>query len=585
VSKRNKTLILGSVALVVFLAVCLSAWYAGQAQPAGGPPWYGIVPPLLAVTLALVTNRVFLSLTVAVFAGGLLSTLGSSAPSLGSLVQGIYQGWLFALHSLKEPGRFTVTDNVQILVYVVLIMSMISVMLVGGGLQGVANRLMRYARSVRSTKLATMAMGLVIFIDDYSNTMIVGSTMRPMTDRQRISREKLAFLVDATAAPVAGIAVLTTWIGYEVGVLSETAELLKLDKDGFAMFFDALGFQFYSIGMIAFVFFNSLSGVDFGPMAKAERRAAEQGKLLADGAKPMGSQSPASAQAHPKANLHPMVAVLPMATLLAFFVVGLWLDGGGAARMDADPLAFLRVSAWRDVFSAADSILLLACASGIGLVVAVVSARVASPIPLSALAKAVLIGIRGSLLPMTILVLAWSLKGACEELQTGRFLAGVLADFLWPLLFPALVFIVAGLVSFATGTSYGTMGILFPTAIPVAFELDGGTYGLVTVISIAAVLDGSIFGDHCSPISDTTIMSSAASTCDHMGHVRTQIPYSLAVAAIAVCVGYLPAGMGMPRWAGLLGGAMISGLLFLGLWIRMRARNPRRDNLSDFPQS
>jgi Na+/H+ antiporter NhaC len=174
------------------------------------------------------------------------------------------------------------------------------------------------------------------------------------------------------------------------------------------------------------------------------------------------------------------------------------------------------------------------------------------------------------MLPVTVLVLAWSLKQGCDDLQTGEFLAGALGDRLPPFVFPVLVFVVAGLTSFATGTSWGTMAILIPTAVPVAFHVDGGSYGLVTVLSIAAVLDGAIFGDHCSPISDTTIMSSAASSCDHLAHVRTQIPYSLVVAATALIVGYLPAATGIPHWLGILGVVAVEAFLFLGLWLLNR---------------
>ncbi|GAG05201.1 unnamed protein product, partial [marine sediment metagenome] len=263
VIKAAKGLVFRSAAVGAFLAICLFAYFATEPRPSGAPPWYSIVPPLLAVTLALVTNRVFLSLGAAVFVGGLLSlcVTDGSADTFQRLVQG--SGGIFVYGSLADP------DNQKIVLFVVLIMAMISVMLAGGGLQGVANWLMKYARSVRSAKLVTMAAGLIIFIDDYANTMIVGSTLRPVTDRQRISREKLAFLVDATAAPIAGIAIISTWIGVEVGLLSKIAADLHVAGGGYAMFFDALGFRFYCIVMIAFVFFNALTGQDFGPMAKA----------------------------------------------------------------------------------------------------------------------------------------------------------------------------------------------------------------------------------------------------------------------------------------------------------------------------
>jgi Na+/H+ antiporter NhaC len=572
------------------LAICLFAYFSTEPRLRAAPPWYSIVPPLLAVTLALVTSRIFLSLGAAVFVGGLLSLCVAGGPpgAVGRLAQGT--GVAFVYQSLADHP-----DNLLILLFVVLIMAMISVMLASGGLQGVANWLMKYARSARSTRLVTMAAGLIIFIDDYANTMIVGPTFRPLTDRQRISREKLAFLVDATAAPIAGIAIISTWIGVEVGFLSDIAVEKGMARDGYAMFFDALGFRFYCILMIAFVFFNALSGEDFGPMAKAEERARKLGKLLDDGAKPMTSRSLASAKPYPQAKVRAAVAVVPLIVLLLVFVGRLWFDAGGLARPAS---ALLSPSVWRDVLGDVNSIPLLAYAAGFALLVATALATAVSRVPLFVLARAVFVGLQGSLLPATVLVLAWSLKGACKALQTGDFLANALSGSLPPfvvralehllgdtltdrllaipvaLVFPALVFVVAALTSFATGTSWGTMAILIPTAIPVAFELDGRVYGLVTIISVAAVLDGSIFGDHCSPISDTTIMSSTASACDHIAHVRTQIPYSLVVAGLALLVGYLPAAMGVSKWVGILGGAALSGLLFLGLRaLRARSRS------------
>ncbi len=557
--KNNKVLILRGAAALVSVAICLIAYLATPSQSAGEPPWYGVIPPLLAITTALVTGRILYSLGAAVLVGGLLSLLGDGGGRIYRVFLGT--GARFVYDSVANR------DNQLILLYVVLIMAMISVMLVGGGLQGVANWLMRFARSPRSTKLVTFVAGLIIFIDDYANTMIVGSTFRPMTDRQRISREKLAFLVDATAAPIAGIAVISTWIGFEVSLLGQVADGLNLGEDGYAMFFDALGFRFYCIGMIVFVFFNVLSGVDFGPMARAEERARTQGKLLADGARPMTSQAMAAARPHPDARVHAAVAVVPMVAVLIAFVGMLWFVGRGELGLPADLQSVFHFSAWREVLGEVNSIPLLVYASGLGLLLALLLARVAARTPTAALFRAVLLGIKSSLLPMTVLVLAWSLKGACDELQTGKFLANAVAGSLRPLVFPALVFVVAGLTSFATGTSWGTMGILIPIAIPAAFELDGGIYGPITIVSIAAVLDGAIFGDHCSPISDTTIMSSTASSCDHLAHVRTQIPYSMVVAAFALGAGYLPAAAGYSMWVGILGGAAASGLLFLGLWI------------------
>jgi Na+/H+ antiporter NhaC len=559
IDRRRRVLWGGLAASVVWAAICAAAVWLARLRPEVSAPWYSIVPPLLAVTLALLTNRIFLSLGAAVVVGGLL---GAAPEASGPAA------WLWGrVGASLVYDSLAARDNQLILLYVVLIMAMIGVMLASGGLQGVAAWLMELARSARSTRLVTVAAGLLIFIDDYANTMIIGATMRPMTDRQRISREKLAFLVDATAAPVAGVAIISTWIGVEVGLLGQVAGELQLGRDGYSIFFDAIGFRFYCLGMIAFVVLSAWSGQDFGPMRRAERRAARLGKLLDDDARPMTSRSLTAAEPHPAARILACTAIVPMLLLLAAFVGTLWLAGGGLVRMRADAWALLRLSAWRDVLSAAESIPLLAMASDVGLLLALLMALALARIPLGAASRAVAAGVRSSLVPATVLVLAWSLKGACDGLGTGEFLAGILGDALPPAAMPPLVFVVASLMSFATGTSWGTMAILIPTAVPVAFQLDGAVYGPITVISVAAILDGAIFGDHCSPISDTTIMSSAASACDHMAHVRTQMPYSLLVAGIALATGYVPAALGAPNWLGIAGSICASGALLFVLWL------------------
>ncbi|MGQ9573990.1 MAG: Na+/H+ antiporter NhaC family protein [Thermoguttaceae bacterium] len=543
--------------------VCLAALVGARHLPANGPPWYGIVPPLLAVGLALLTNRLFLSLGAAVAAGGFLAAWGKRDRVLPLGIEG-----------LREAGRFVrlalwpADDDpahLEILLFVVFIMAMVCVMLVGGGLHALANWLARYARSRRSTQLVAALLGIAVFFDDYSNTMIVGPTMRPVSDRHRISREKLAFIVDATAAPIAGIAVISTWIGFEVGLLTDAATRLGLAQDGYALFFDAVGFRFYCLGMIAFMLCNGVSGEDFGPMAKAERRARQLGKPLDDNARPLTSRALSTVEPHAQARSRVAVGLLPLVGLLAVFLVGLWLDGGGWEALGSDPLALLRLSAWRRVLSQARNTRVLVWASAFGLVAAAGLARTVGRLPGSAIGRAMALGARSSLLPAAILVLAWSLGETCRRLGTGDFLARMLVGTLWPSAFPPLVFLVACLISFATGTSWGTMAILIPTALPVAFQLDGAAYGLVTVLSIAAVLDGAIFGDHCSPISDTTILSSAAAACDHLAHVRTQLPYSLLVAGLALMLGYVPAGLGAPCWAGILGGAAVSAAILFGL--------------------
>ena len=321
------------VGVVVFAGICSAVYVAATARPVTDAPWYSIVPPLLAVTAALMTGRMLTSLFAAVLVGGWLSSWHASSGVVGTVAGGVVKsGWFF----VAAVGSL---DNQLILLYVVLIMMAIAVALVGGGLKGVADRLMRFARGRRSTQFVTFLAGLLIFIDDYANTMIVGTTMRPVTDGQRISREKLAFLVDATAAPIAGIALISTWVGYEVGLLEEIADTLAIDKVGYALLFDALGFRFYCLMMILFVGINAALGSDFGPMLKAERRAREQGKLLADGGELAVAFEMGRAEPHPAARIRAATAVIPMVTMVSVFLVSLWVSGGGPGFFAEDRTA------------------------------------------------------------------------------------------------------------------------------------------------------------------------------------------------------------------------------------------------------
>jgi Na+/H+ antiporter NhaC len=306
-------------------------------------------------------------------------------------------------------------------------------------------------------------------------------------------------------------------------------------------------------------------------MAKAQERAKTEGKVEADDAVPMTSSTFSHAEPDADARVSAWSAILPIGFLIAFLIGGIWVDGGGIAVMSERVISVFSFYAWRDVISASeDSIQILAVGSGVSLIVSIVCARVIAGSGMLVIRDGVKQGVQSSLLPMVILVLAWSLKAACDELGTGPFLVAAVGESINPAVFPAIVFVVAGMTSFATGTSYGTMAILMPTAVPIAFALEGNTYGLITMITFGAILDGSIFGDHCSPISDTTIMSSISSSSDHMHHVRTQFPYSLIVGVLALVCGYLPAGFGMPSWLGIILAVGLISALFFALSMRNR---------------
>lgn len=530
--KKRKLVLAG----IAFLSICtLAIFGSNHLEQPNALVWYSIVPPLFAVTCAIATNRLMLSLGLAVAAGIVLSSVKSPPSSLWMWIPSVIN------HSYSVAASVAVSFNLLVLLFIALMLSTISVVIVSGGIQGIIDWLSGFAKGPRSTQLVTVLMGFAVFIDDYANTMIVGSSMRPATDHQRISRAKLAFLVDSTTAPIAGLAIVSTWIGYEVGLFTQVANSIGIQRDGYSMFFDALGFRFYCMMTIIFVIANAVSGVDYGPMRKAQMRARKTGAVDSGEAQSKSSRVFTKLQHSPSAIIHPLAAIIPIGTLFGAMLIGFWIDGGRSGSV-------LSLSSWRNALSNANNVKILTIASGSSFLLAIVCAKLFSRINLSEIGVAIRSGLKGSLLPTTILVLAWGLKAVCDQLSTGGFLAAAVEGVLSPLWFPALLFIVASVTSFATGTSWGTMAILIPTAIPVAFSLDAGVYGLTTMISLGAVLDGSIFGDHCSPISDTTIMSSIASDCEPIHHVHTQLPYSLTVAGLALICGYIPAALGVSSY-------------------------------------
>jgi len=523
---------------------------------------------------------------------------------VGGLLTGVPQAPLSAagwFEGFKTAGIFvadavTNKTNLQILAFIPPIFVMIEILVASGGFKGVIVWLLKWVKGRKSAQAATALMGILCFIDDYTNAIIVGSMMQPITDRFRVSREKLAFLVDATSAPIAGLAVVSTWIAYEVSLLGAVGQELGIEKSGYSMFFDALSFRFYCLLMIVFVFVHILTGRDFGPMKRSESLAKtggppEEGQTSSP--KVTTDSRPATAAQESGRALN---ALLPLAGLLLFHITGLWFDGTSklekdmlewqanslttiAENMPAKPVDIEALSPtswvyWREVIGHAhNSPLVLACAALFGLTLALLCARLSGSLDISILYRCFRRGIRRAAIPIVILILAWSLKNCCDSLKTGKFLTTILADRVSPYWFPPILFLVASLTSFATGTSYGTMAILIPTAIPVAFALDGQAYGLTTMISLGAVLDGAIFGDHCSPISDTTIMSSIASSCDLIEHVRTQLPYSLFVAGLALLCAYLPSAFGLaPGWSFALA-VLVMACFFVALSRRKQARS------------
>ena len=399
-----------------------------------------------------------------------------------------------------------------------------------------------------------MLVGLAIFFDDYSNTIIVGSTMRRLTDRWKISREKLAYLVDSTTAPIAGLALISTWIGFEVWLLGETARDLGIEVGGYAIFLKLIPFRFYCWGTLIFILLSSFMERDFGPMYRAEKRSAVEGKLLDDDAHLLTLEGEDNEPA-PEVPRRWINAALPLLVVIGGILIGIIVVGRNHLLIIGENYSLFSMGEWsRFIAAAAQSdtgaMSVLFWSSLAGSVIAIALARGQNILSVKQSFKAFFRSIHTLRMAIFIIVMAWSMKTISQTLGTDTYLASLLDDRLPLWLLPLLTFLIAGIISFSTGSSWATMGILIPVVLPLIYTM--GAFGdgdkLLFYLTAAAVLDGAIFGDHCSPISDTTVLSSLSSSCDHLDHVTTQLPYALTTMLIASIFGYIFVALGISGW-------------------------------------
>ena len=514
------------------------------------PGWLSLLPPLVAIVLALVFREVVISLFAGIWFGALI------AAQWNPLTATMISVDRFIVEGLAD------TDKISIVVFSLLLGGMVGVIGRSGGTLGLVESMRSLATSARRGQVMGWLAGVIIFFDDYANTLIVGNTMRPVTDRLNISREKLAYIVDSTAAPMAAIAVISTWVGFEISLIGDAlrtaasqtadpaaaAQLMQGAQNPFNVFLHSIPYLFYPILALVFVLLVSVTGRDFGPMLKAEQRARRGEGVSAPTARPAvdvtsSYMSPPQGVPHRWYN-----AAIPVLTVIVVALAGIFYTGAQEAPAGA--------TLWQ-IVGGADPFKTLIWASFSGNIVAIALAVAQRILKLGEALEAWLNGLRAMLLAIVILVLAWGLGGVTEALGTGPYLSGLLQDTLPLGLLPVIVFITGAAISFATGTSWGTMAILFPVTIPLAVamgagvDFDGGAHYSILLGVISSVMAGSIFGDHCSPISDTTIMSSMASGADHIDHVRTQLPYALLAAGVGMAVGDIPTSFGLSPFVSL----------------------------------
>ena len=506
---RNKRK-MGYVFLMSLLILCCSSTtvFAADTSAEYVPQLYAtiwsLVPPVVAIVLALITKEVYSSLFVGILIGGAFwSGFKPEATILHVFQDGVV-------------GVLTDSYNMGILVFLVILGVMVCMMNKAGGSAAFGRWAKEHIKTRAGAQLATIAIGVLIFIDDYFNCLTVGSVMRPVTDSHNVSRAKLAYLIDATAAPICIIAPISSWAAAVTGFVK--------GEDGFSIFIRAIPYNYYAILTVIMMVTLVLAKEDYGPM-KAHEKNAIEGDLFTTGDRPFENTSENAIYNKGKV----IDLVFPILSLIVCCVIGMIYSGG-----------FFSGTGFVEAFSGSDASVGLMLGSFFAMVITIVFYAVRKVLRFSDSMACIPEGFKAMVPAILILTFAWTLKAMTDSLGAAPFVASVMNSAAGGLmnLLPAIIFLVGCFLAFATGTSWGTFGILIPIVVAV-FQ---GTNETMMIISISACMAGAVCGDHCSPISDTTIMASAGAQCNHVNHVSTQLPYAMTVAAVS-CITYVIAGI------------------------------------------
>ena len=465
--------------------------------------------PIIAIVLALITKEVYSSLVIGIIVGGAIYAGGNFE---GTLVHVVQDGFI---------ANVADSYNMGILIFLILLGALVAMMNKAGGSAAFGRWAASHIKSRVGAQLATITLGVLIFIDDYFNCLTVGSVMRPVTDSNKISRAKLSYLIDATAAPVCIIAPISSWAAAVAGFARGAGA-----ESGISLFIQAIPYNFYALLTIAMMIFLAITGLNYGPMKKHEENAEKNGDLFTSGTR----QAIEQMAVNEKGKVIDLV--LPIIVLIISCVIGMIYSGG-----------FFSGENFIDAFSNSDASVGLALGAFVSVIITIIYFLIRRVLKFKEIMECVPEGFKAMVPAIMILACAWTLKAMTDSLGAKIFIsqliegsAGTFQAFL-----PAIIFLVAVGLSFATGTSWGTFGILIPIVLSV-FSADNP----LTIVSISACMAGAVCGDHCSPISDTTIMASAGAQCDHINHVSTQLPYALTVAGVSA-VSYVIAGF-IPSW-------------------------------------
>lgn len=508
---KYKNILLFAFLLMMFFSLSAVVWAAEEEAVNYG--FWSLVPPFLAILLCIILREALISLFFAVWVGATIINYGNFwsgiTKTADTLVSSVADSW-----------------NASIILFFFLVGGLMGIIFFSGGGQAFLENVSKKAKNSKMAQIFAWLGGIVIFLDDYANAAFVGNLFRPLSDKYHVSREKLAYIVDSTAAPVSSIFLISTWIGYQVGVIGDALPE-SVTVSPYFLWLHSIPYSFYSIFAIVMVGLIAYTGRDFGPMLKAEYRARTTGELWAKNGRPLSGTT--NLKVAKNASLKPINLWLPLAVLIVLSFYFMWVTGGGS---EAESLTA--------AISDADSMLSILYGTIIAFVIAMVMYLFQKVASVAEIMDSFMSGARMMVYATLILISAWSIGSICKELGTAPYIVSSLEGVMSPVALPVLTFIISAFIALATGTSWGTMAIVTPIVIPLAVSI-----GTPLPIVISAVLTGAVMGDHCSPISDTTVMSSTFAGSDHIDHVKTQLPYAITVALIAaIC--YVLAGIGVP---------------------------------------
>ncbi len=518
------------ITVLIVLSFLSAIGWANEEGEEGNYGLWSLVPPILAIVLCIVLKEALISLIIAVLVGTTILNSGNIWVGLENtaniMIEQVADSW-----------------NASIILFFFVVGGLMGMIFFSGGGQAFLESISKKANNSKMAQIFAWLGGIVVFIDDYANSAFIGNLFRPLSDKYYVSREKLAYIVDSTAAPVSSIFLISTWIGYQVGLIGDSLPE-GYDVSPYFLWLKSIPFNFYSILAIVMVGIVAYTGRDFGPMLKAEHRARTTHQLWAEGARPLAGTSELKVAKNASNNSINLWIPIILLIVLSFYFM--WTSGGGSSA-----------ESFSQAISDADSMFSIFLATLIAFFVAIIMYLVQRIATVAEMMDSFLNGAQMMVYATLILVSAWSIKAVCDDLGTAPYIVNTLEGVLSPMVLPILTFLVSSFIALCTGTSWGTMGIVVPIVIPLGISV-----GAPLPIVISSVLTGAVMGDHCSPISDTTVMSSTFSGSDHIDHVRTQFPYALTVTFVAV-ICYLLAGIGLPVIIVLLAGVLLLYLLIM----------------------